>query len=796
MQRTCGSSITASIIVGEQRQKRNVLAGEYTAEELQHLECFTEELRGARRIVGALKTLAMGDTNAVAYGQVSHLSLLIRTGVFSLKDFMSLRMRPSRGRVRAGLMIDDFLVIECRRRDEDGEEVREKVESVRRAYEKYGLPRHAGKAVEGEAEGEFWGAQLDGHLGILRPSLKKLVPLVNVVLRMLELGYTTVGLLELLSGAFVAAFQLRRRLMSALAEIYAAQRSRGRKEIIKMSGELKDELFCIIGLLAVSCIDFRLKPSTKLVASDASSYCEAAVAADVSEGVTKELRRRGLQKGLWNRLLSPEGAYLKEVGQLEPESELPEEHYKMRPLWEEVVTSQNFRTFGKVKQTKGKQHINLKEVRAALAAEAEMGRQQPGRYYVHLQDSQVALACMTKGRSSSWQINRELRKSICQHVGQNTKGSYGYVRSKLNPGDDPTRGAAVRKAIRSPAEWWTAMEKGEFERLDAFLKEWGCHPEQIAELPPEEELFEEFEIDKKSASEVRRSRGRTLRKQRSRGERNELGGALEEEALKSQEAARKKLGSEDAEAEEATEAAEGAEAAESTEAAERTEAVDDTEAVEVREREEFAEAAGIAKETEASGRADCEEEEENKKAVTSEAGGDEESKKDKGERLELLKLFRADQFVYDRSRHGSLEEALQRGAGLLDLYSGRRGFAKAFVKAGCPWALCFDIKHNEDEDLLRTQTQLNLQRHIAAGSFVAMAAGPVCASFSTAITPPWRTKEYPHGRPELGREQKTKLELGHKQLAFTLCARSVWSTPSISGSKILLVRGFGRCQVN
>ncbi len=417
-------------IVGEQRQ-RNVLAGEYVAAELQHLKSFHAGLRGAEKVVGAFKTLAMGDTNAVAYGQVSHLSLLLRTAVFGLKDFMSLRMRPSRDRVRAGLMIDDFLVIESRKRGEDGEAVRQKVEKVREAYEEHGLPRHAGKAVEGETEGEFWGAQLDGRLGVLRPSLKKLVPLVNVVLKMLNLGYTTVGLLELLSGAFVAAFQLRRRLMSALAEIYAAQRSRGRREIIKMSGELKDELFCILGLLVVSCIDFRLRPATKLVASDASSYCEAAVTADVKEGVTRELQRHGLQKGLWNRLLSPEGAYLREVGQLEPERELPEEHYKMHPLWEEVVTSQRFEVFGKVKHTKGRQHINLKEVRAALAAEAELGRQQPGSYYVHLQDSQVALACMTKGRSSSWQINRELRRSICQHVGQNVKGSYGYVRSKL-----------------------------------------------------------------------------------------------------------------------------------------------------------------------------------------------------------------------------------------------------------------------------------------------------------------------------------------------------------------------------
>ena len=122
--------------------------------------------------------------------------------------------------------------------------------------------------------------------------------------------------------------------MSSLAEIYAAQRGRSRREVIKMSGELQDELFCIVGLLVVSCIDFRLRPATKLVASDASSHCEAAVATEVKEVVTKELQRHGLQKGLWNRLLQKEPTFEK-LASSEPERELPEQHYKMHPLWEE-----------------------------------------------------------------------------------------------------------------------------------------------------------------------------------------------------------------------------------------------------------------------------------------------------------------------------------------------------------------------------------------------------------------------------------------------------------------------------
>lgn len=61
------------------------------------------------------------------------------------------------------------------------------------------------------------------------------------------------------------------------------------------------------------------------------------------------------------------------------------------------------------------------------------------------------------------------------------------------------------------------------------------------------------------------------------------------------------------------------------------------------------------------------------------------------------------------------------------------------------------------------QTLLSLLRR---GAFRAMAAGPVRASFSTAITPPWRTPVFPEGRPT--DEQRGKVELGHRQLAFTL----------------------------
>ena len=133
----------------------------------------------------------------------------------------------------------------------------------------------------------------------------------------------------------------------------------------------------------------------------------------------------------------------------------------------------------------------------------------------------------------------------------------------------------------------------------------------------------------------------------------------------------------------------------------------------------------------------------------------------------ILRKFPESQFEI-RGDCKTLEDAFDCGGGLLDLFSGQRGFSRSFIKKGCPWTLCFDIKHHPDEDLLVPCLQKDLLTLLNSGAFVAMAASPVCASFSTAITPPWRTLQHPRGRPNLRDDQKLKIQLGHAQLLFVI----------------------------
>lgn len=73
--------------IGDQRRIRNSLKACFRPSEVQHLRCYKPELKDAGWVVPALNTMAMGDTNAVAFGQVAHLSVLLRTGEFELEDF-------------------------------------------------------------------------------------------------------------------------------------------------------------------------------------------------------------------------------------------------------------------------------------------------------------------------------------------------------------------------------------------------------------------------------------------------------------------------------------------------------------------------------------------------------------------------------------------------------------------------------------------------------------------------------------------------------------------------------------
>ena len=86
-------------------------------------------------------------------------------------------------------------------------------------------------------------------------------------------------------------------------------------------------------------------------------------------------------------------------------------------------------------------HINVRELQAALAAlrwRARKAARHSSRW-LHLVDSQVVAAIVTKGRSSSRRLQPALKRWMATAIAADMYPIIGYVVSEDNPADEPSR---------------------------------------------------------------------------------------------------------------------------------------------------------------------------------------------------------------------------------------------------------------------------------------------------------------------------------------------------------------------
>ncbi len=94
-------------------------------------------------------------------------------------------------------------------------------------------------------------------------------------------------------------------------------------------------------------------------------------------------------------------------------------------------------------------HMNVLELEA-IALELQRRVRDPRNHcckYLHLVDSQVALACMSKRRGTSRVLQRVLRRANALSLASGTIPVFCFIRSEHNPADAPSRrGRFVRNA--------------------------------------------------------------------------------------------------------------------------------------------------------------------------------------------------------------------------------------------------------------------------------------------------------------------------------------------------------------
>ena len=107
---------------------------------------------------------------------------------------------------------------------------------------------------------------------------------------------------------------------------------------------------------------------------------------------------------------------------------------------------------------------------------------------------------------------------------------------------------------------------------------------------------------------------------------------------------------------------------------------------------------------------------------------------------DIFLFFGKEQFIF-----GSDERFPPVQPGFIDLYSGKKGFARACSKLGATWILTVDILDGPQCDLLDGATRSRIEKLLKVGACLCFSAAPICASFSTATTPAVRSPLEPRG---------------------------------------------------
>eukprot|EP00971_Amphidinium_carterae_P266686 5290002-Amphidinium_carterae.4 len=316
---------------------------------------------------------------------------------------------------------------------------RHRVGCVHSGYSAACLIRKEAKAVSEAESMTLWGATVNGASKTVRGSLEKMKALVSLSCTLLGARTVSSDELSCLVGHWTHQCLFRRVSLCVLDEVYAWVRRdcTGQKRRM-LSTKARDELLGLVLLWPLLESDMQAVPAPRCYASDATVTRGAVVESEQLDAETATfLWSRRAQK--WEGMVRARPGHqdlfeFPSAVRLEQDS-LLEHVLSTLPL--KVVSSYRFRR---------KSHINVQELlayrtslRAATARPECWGRRIP-----FLIDSQVVTNIITRGRSSSHQLNYVLQTclGLCLFCGITPLAL--WVGTEENPADDPTRNKPLR----------------------------------------------------------------------------------------------------------------------------------------------------------------------------------------------------------------------------------------------------------------------------------------------------------------------------------------------------------------
>lgn len=700
-------------IISFARSLRNVFKGTYDASELRHLKCFDARKHKGRLMVG-LNTMAMGDENAVEFGQRENFSAAARAGAIHDNELLCIRGKAPRTRFFGGVIQDDFAGFEIeqaasRREILDrinlpysarashtmpkhilspeaaaGSILELRVSKLMGAYKVYNMILNNDKFVKRCCASVVWGGDVDGCAGLVRPPPPRLLALAVITLQVCILGVSTVALLEVITGSWNSALLYRRRMMCLLDIVYSTCKGLKANDVVQLSPEAVTELLTIAILSPLIVTNLRATPIDHLYAVDASNWGIAVCRARQPQAVVYEMTRHCLCRGGWVRALGRADAWARSHDLLDEFEQLPEtsqlsDYVRSQSLFIDWVRSTKFETVA-ARPYKGRRpHINVGELNSTFAAEIDIAvNSGPSSRAAIVGDSSVAGCSVTKGRSSSENLNGPMQQHLPTVVAYDLYTGHAIIPSRFNVADDPTRHVPLREPDIPVPDWLADLAEGKHELLDEILS---------ANAPEAPTALEALEKAVPTVEPDRALRYRALNQSKTiAGSPLGLSGRVLHPDCK----------------------------------------------------------INCGKCDKVQRQAHAESQTPTKCAKTA---------------RDLLLKLGADRFLISPKYKNGDNWANYRGA--LDLFSGCKRAARRLVRRGCPWVLTYDnLDDPIGQDLLRGLVRAEVEL-IAVDCFVCVGAGPVCSSLSVAITPPVRTSEFPEGLPGLSESMQTKVSNGN-----------------------------------
>ena len=739
--------------VTSSRAIRNSIKYELSLQEAKTLTAYASTTPDQQSYIPALRTMAMGDINAVEVGQESHVKLALTAGV-CLKDLLTMRGRLPRFGPYIGIVIDDFITLECVPRPltckTEAAAVADKMVDI---YAAAGLVAHDGKRFRDTLHSKFWGASLDGEAGTIRFQLEKLIPLAMLTAQIARLGWANRKLLEVVSGAWVAALQCRRRCMCLLDFLFDEIQHFDYDVNFPLSGSAVDELWTLVICCPWFVTDLRAEHCTEFALVDASNEWEAEVTTQVSPVLAEELGRQRLTKAAWSRLLSPLQAIKKQHGTLSPSEEVPpgEKAACEHPLWSGVVKSKQFKLQWR-RRVRHRPHINVSEMAAALRSEARRARRFPGSRILTGSDSQVVLGALVKGRSSSKVLNRQLKRSLPTVLAYNVYNYTQYIHTLLNVADDPTRDRDCRPPDGPPPDWLTAVEEQDYAGLDELLRYKSLDDCSVARLPMQHaDAVPTGDSSLPSGASGPLTSPTSFSPRQSQSPMQPMTSSTSSSPTTTLPSAPL-----------------------STPGKPLTSAMSKSPSTSLTPKQPPTTLQSLPRPTSAAPATlqhprrlltrafrTAETKSSRKPPVASLVRSEPwlPRRKLSAAAQSLLEAIPADQFVLPR---GAVLQELLTKPGHLDLFSGCRIAAQELANRSGRWVLTYDVLHSPSEDLLDTTIQEQIHAMVDAECFLSVTAGPVCSSFSRAVRPPVRTSNEPAGIQTMTPAMRLKVDIGNR----------------------------------